>query len=78
MHVLVGFLVSRELTLTNTSEIPMTYRLRVSQPSSSLKTVDDGPSEAGEFQIIPESGTLPPNFHEVIQVHIDSCHYTLV
>lgn len=71
VHVCVtslGFLVCREVTLTNTSEIPMTYQLRVSQPSSDQGPVIEDPTEASEFQIVPSSGTLPPNFHQVIQV----------
>ena len=70
--------MSREVTLTNTSEIPMTYQLRVSQPSTGLQsgfsatTDTEETSEASDFQIIPSSGTLPPNFHQTIQVHIHS------
>lgn len=67
------------MTLTNTSEIPMTYHLRVSQPSAGLParpppsspadvTENEENSEAADFQIIPNSGTLPPNFHQTIQV----------
>lgn len=68
--------MSRDVTLTNTSEIPMTYQLRVSQPSTGLATgspvaedqEEEGISEANDFQIVPSSGTLPPNFHQAIQV----------
>ena len=77
-----GFLVSREVTLTNTSEIPMTYQLRVSQPSTGhglpagspttaaiISDPEENSTEASDFQIIPSSGTLPPNFHQTIQVY---------
>jgi hypothetical protein len=86
--------VSREVTLTNTSEIPMTYQLRVSRPSSTgrgqpagspttgaviIGNSENSTTEASDFQIIPNSGTLPPNFHQTIQVvHWDGMLEVLV
>ena len=55
----LGFLSSHEVTLTNTSEVLMTYHLRVPEDSS---------SKGKEFDIHPHSGTLPPNFHQTIRV----------
>lgn len=54
-----------EVTLSNTSEIPMTYHFRVDEGNQ--------PSEADtaankEFTIVPQHGTLPPNFQQVIKV----------
>ena len=70
IHISLGFLVCQEVTLTNTSEIPMTYHLRISQPSRNQGALADDAPELNEFQIVPDSGTLPPNFHQVIQVHV--------
>lgn len=63
MCALPGFLVSREVTLSNTSEIPMTFRLRVPSDSASV-------TKNEEFEIKPHSGSLPPNYHKKIQVHM--------
>ena len=65
----------------------MTYQLRVSQPSTGhglpaagspptaataiISNPDENSTEASDFQIIPSSGTLPPNFHQTIQVCIE-------
>lgn len=57
-----GFLSRREVLLTNTSEIPMTYRLRVS--GSEAEEI-----EGGEFEVKPKSGVLPPNYNQTIQVY---------
>ena len=35
------------------------------------------PGDPQEFEISPESGTLPPNFHQVIQVSAGCCCLTL-
>jgi len=66
---LPGFLSSREVTLSNTSEIPMTYHLRVcgDPPTNDLPTRDP-PTREKEFDIRPHSGTLPPNLHRTIKV----------
>ena len=64
-----GFQTTKEVVLTNTSEIPMTFTLHV--PGSG------DPSDPVEFEILPESGTLPPNFHQVIQV-CASCYACVV
>lgn len=67
--LLPGFLASHEVVLTNTSEIPMTYRLRV----SGTEGEEDGreeeeEGEGREFEVKPRGGVLPPNYHENIQV----------
>lgn len=65
----VGFLSGQEVTLTNTSEIPMTYRLRVSSNEA-----EDGVGDGGEFEVTPKSGVLPPNYHQNIQVRVITVH----
>ena len=76
---LLGFVNTAEVTLYNTSEIPMTYQLRVpsdgggKEPSQEgNKKTDTGPpvSFIQEFTIRPPSGTIPPNLSQDIQVHI--------
>ncbi|CAJ1423658.1 unnamed protein product [Effrenium voratum] len=54
-----GFLNSRMLTLTNTSEVPCYYTLTVKG--------DEAPP-SNEFEIIPSRGTLLPNCAQRIQV----------
>ncbi|CAE7901286.1 HYDIN [Symbiodinium sp. KB8] len=54
-----GFLNSRMLTLTNTSEVPCYYTLMVKG--------DEAPP-SNEFEIIPSRGTLLPNCAQRIQV----------
>ncbi|CAK9100381.1 Serine/threonine-protein phosphatase 2A regulatory subunit B'' subunit gamma [Durusdinium trenchii] len=54
-----GFLNSRMLTLTNTSEVPCYYTLTVKG--------DEAPPN-NEFEIIPSRGTLLPNCAQRIQV----------
>lgn len=65
--LLPGFLASREVVLTNTSEIPMTYRLRVCGDEDG-KEEEEEEGEGREFEVKPSSGVLPPNYHENIQV----------
>lgn len=75
---LIGFVNTAEVTLCNTSEIPMTYQLRVpsdggKEPSQEgKKKTDTGPpvSFVREFTIRPSSGTIPPDLSQDIQVHI--------
>lgn len=61
-----------EVTLSNTSEIPMTFHFRVAEGNQSSN--DEGhtpnPTEGSdkEFTIVPQHGTLPPNFQQVIKV----------
>jgi len=65
-----GFLSSREVTLSNTSEIPMTYHLRVcGDPPTNDPPTRDPPTREKEFDIRPHSGTLPPNLHRTIKVN---------
>lgn len=66
--LLPGFLASREVVLTNTSEIPMTYRLRVSGTEGEEGEEEGEEEEGREFEVKPRSGVLPPNYHENIQV----------
>lgn len=78
-HCALGFVNTAEVTLCNTSEIPMTYKLRV--PSDGTKkSVQDGNNEMDtappvsvssqqEFMIRPRSGTIPPDLSQDIQVH---------
>ena len=58
-HVSLGFLYTRTLNLSNTSEIPMRFRLRV-------------PNEVGEphdeFEVLPSQGILLP--HGSVQVKL--------
>ena len=67
-----GFLVTREITLSNTSEIPMTFHLKVPNnyvpPATPSTPSTPSGSRNKEFEIVPQTGTLPPNFHEVIHV----------
>ena len=64
-----GFLSTREVTLTNTSEIPMTYRLRVSGNQREEEEEGEGEEER-EFEVKPKSGVLPPNYHQNIKVRV--------
>lgn len=59
-----GFVASKEITLSNTSEIPMTFDLRVPDGSAT----DTSSNNDKEFTIVPQHGTLPPNFQQVIKV----------
>ena len=59
------FLSTYEVVLTNTSEIPMTYQLKV--PRSKEKEECEGERE---FNIKPKSGVLPPNCNQAIQVRL--------
>ncbi|CAE7232366.1 HYDIN [Symbiodinium sp. CCMP2456] len=54
-----GFLNSKTLTLTNTSEVPMRFALRIP---------GDGRSNQREFDVIPPKGTLLPNCSQKIQI----------
>ncbi len=63
--VAYNFLNERDITLTNTSDIPMTYELRVPQ---------DGKFGANEFTITPSKGTIPPMTVENIHVDFRSRH----
>ena len=52
--------------LTNTSEIPMTYRLRVPSNEADDEVEQE---ESVEFEVDPKSGVLPPNFQQCIKVY---------
>ena len=73
-----------EVTLCNTSEIPMTYQLRVpsdggkESSQEGNKKADTGPpvSFIREFTIRPSSGTIPPDLSQDIQVH--TYYHTMV
>ena len=55
--------------LTNTSDIPMTYHLRVcsieAQDQVEGETVDEGV----EFDLEPKRGVLPANYRQSIRVN---------
>ncbi len=67
--IFLGFTVSREVILSNTSEIPMTFHLRVpdSCSFSGNESFSSFPN-CNEFTIVPQTGTIPPNYQQVIQV----------
>ncbi|CAK8990089.1 unnamed protein product [Durusdinium trenchii] len=54
-----GFLNSKTLTLTNTSEVPMRFALRIP---------GDGRFTQREFDVIPPKGTLLPNCAQKVQI----------
>lgn len=54
-----GFLNSKTLTLTNTSEVPMRFALRIP---------GDGRFLQKEFDVIPPRGMLLPNCSQKVQV----------
>ncbi|CAJ1447961.1 unnamed protein product [Effrenium voratum] len=54
-----GFLNSKTLTLTNTSEVPMRFALRIP---------GDGRFTQREFDVIPPKGTLLPNCSQKVQI----------
>lgn len=54
-----GFLHSKTLSLTNTSEVPLRFNLRIP---------GDGKFTNREFDIVPSKGTLLPNCTQKIQV----------
>jgi hydrocephalus-inducing protein len=54
-----GFLNSKTLTLTNTSEVPMRFALRIP---------GDGRFLQKEFDVIPPRGTLLPNCSQKVQI----------
>lgn len=65
------------MLLFNTSEIPMTFNLRIGGEDRGQQKV--GPSEDGlttvagshsDFVVLPQSGTLPPNFQIPIEVSL--------
>lgn len=61
-----GFQVSREVMLTNTSEVPMTFHLRVPLAQGDGKEEDgDGRTE---FKIQPNKGSLPPDMQQLVKV----------
>lgn len=64
-----GFLSSREIVLTNTSDIPMTYHLRVSSDEAEAPTEGEQVEEGTEFDMEPKRGVLPANYHQSIRVH---------
>ena len=55
----------QEVSLSNTSEVPMTYQLRV--PGDGMAFGKDG-HRVREFIIKPSSGVLPPNYMQPIKV----------
>ena len=60
-----------EVTLSNTSEIPMTFHFRVADGNNqSSESHTPSPAEGSdkEFTIVPQDGTLPPSFQQVIKV----------
>ena len=66
-----------EVTLYNTSEIPMTYHLRVPSDGSSKESLQDADnstkqpvSSIREFTIRPRSGTIPPDLSQDVQVSV--------
>ena len=77
-----------EVTLCNTSEVPMTYRLRVpsdgtKEPQQDNNTNNKGSDTAAsaavailvkEFAIRPRSGTIPPDLSQDIQVRNLAVH----
>ena len=65
-----GFLSSREIVLTNTSDIPMTYHLRVSSDEAEVPTEGEQVEEGTEFDVEPKRGVLPANYHQSIRVHV--------
>ena len=69
-----------EVTLCNTSEIPMTYQLRVPSDGSKESVQDDKPpvSSVREFTIRPRSGTIPPDLSQDIQVLYVLIYYVIV
>jgi len=63
--------------LSNTSEIPMTFNLRIGAEESwrqqdrpeekqDLRSVSG--SVLSDFVVLPQSGTLPPNYQQPIEV----------
>lgn len=84
-----GFVNTAEITLCNTSEVPMAYRLRVPSdgtkgaPQDSNNTNNKGSDTATavpvavlvkEFAIRPRSGTIPPDLSQDIQVLSLTCN----
>lgn len=72
-HTHTGFLTHVDVTLSNTSEIPMTYHLRVPGPSDQTTPTNGGRNGLGgenikEFEIQPSKGNLPPNYNQAIKV----------
>lgn len=76
----VGFPVSREVTLTNTSEVPMTFHLRI--PSIQGEGKEEDSRGRSEFRIQPNIGSLPPDMQQVVKVSwatsLVICCYTVV
>ena len=64
----VGFPHSSEVVLTNTSEVPMTFRLWVPGEGKEKQGEEQRKPHKHEFTIHPHSGTLPPNMHKKIKV----------
>jgi len=79
----LGFVNTVEVTLGNTSEVPMTYRLRVPSDGTKEALQDSKGSDTTstaittilvkEFSIRPRSGTIPPGLLQSIQVLTGSC-----
>ena len=68
----VGFTATKELTLSNTSEIPMTFHFKV---PVNAKEEEEGDITStlpvnSEFTVVPQTATLPPNFQQLIKVSI--------
>ena len=63
-----GFLSSREVVLTNTSDIPMTYHLRVSSSEAEGQGEGEKVDEGTEFDVEPKHGVLPANYRQSIRV----------
>ena len=57
-----GFPVTHEVILTNTSEVPMTFDLRVPLEEKEKRT------SSQEIIIKPQNGILPPNIQQGIKV----------
>ena len=58
--------MSREVTLTNTSEVPMTFHLRI--PSAQAEGEGENVRGRTEFKIQPSVGSLPPDMQQVVKV----------
>lgn len=75
--IISGFVNTAEVTLCNTSEIPMTYHLRVPSDSGKESLQDDNKetdtappvSSIREFTIRPHTGSIPPDLSQDIQVY---------
>lgn len=80
--VIIGFKSTQVTTLVNTALVPMTFKLRVPNDGhSKVVSVTNGDDTLGktnvnvapkEFEIQPESGTIPPQSEMKIAVSLSS------